>query len=172
MEVLSSFGIGNQSHLRGCWQYERRRPKERAAAMVSVSCPSSRAVATRRTTLSSQWPTTSGHGDRNSPRNSNPSIRQIHSAEYRNPAQRRPGRVLIVGAGNSAAEITRELAPRHARVLDVENVVWCTGFRPRFEEWIDLPIHGEHEPSRHAGIVQDQPGLNFLGLDSCARSRP
>jgi putative flavoprotein involved in K+ transport len=25
------------------------------------------------------------------------------------------------------------------RVLDVSNVVWCTGFRPDFG-WIDLPV--------------------------------
>jgi putative flavoprotein involved in K+ transport len=183
------------------------------------------------------------------------SIRQVHSAEYRNPAQLRPGRVLIVGAGNSAAEIAKELAPRHditisgrntgqlpfrvdsrlglsflvpltlrglflsvlnvstiigrkarpmivkrggplirvkrqhlmaagvtfvgrmaavregrpllddGRALDVENVVWCTGYRPGFEQWIDLPIHGEHEPRHHAGIVHDHPGLYFLGLE-------
>ena len=31
------------------------------------------------------------------------------------------------------------------RVLEVSNVLWCTGFRPGFS-WIDLPVHGEHEP--------------------------
>lgn len=32
-------------------------------------------------------------------------IAQLHSSEYRNPAQMRPGGVLVVGAGNSGAEI-------------------------------------------------------------------
>ncbi|MEP7028683.1 MAG: FAD-dependent oxidoreductase [Candidatus Eisenbacteria bacterium] len=39
-----------------------------------------------------------------------PAIVQMHSSEYRSPAQLRPGGVLIVGAGNSGAEIARELA--------------------------------------------------------------
>jgi putative flavoprotein involved in K+ transport len=49
------------------------------------------------------------------------------------------------------------------RVLDVANVVWCTGFHPGFS-WIDLPIHGDHEPHHEAGIVPDHPGLYFVGL--------
>lgn len=39
-----------------------------------------------------------------------PEIGQLHSAEYRNPGQLRPGPVLIVGAGNSGSEIAMELA--------------------------------------------------------------
>jgi putative flavoprotein involved in K+ transport len=183
-----------------------------------------------------------------------PDIVQIHSADYRNPAQLRPGRVLLVGAGNSAAEIARELAPQHevllsgrdtgeipfridglpgrlllvrltlrvlfmrvltvktpigraarpkmigkggplirvknrelaaagvervprtagsrgglpelegGRVAQVENVVWCTGFRSGFEHWIELPIHDDHEPRHRGGIVDGHPGLYFLGL--------
>lgn len=42
-----------------------------------------------------------------------PAIRQLHSNEYRNPSQLRQGGVLIVGAGNSGAEIAKELAPLH-----------------------------------------------------------
>jgi putative flavoprotein involved in K+ transport len=38
-----------------------------------------------------------------------PSIVQLHSIDYRNSSQLRPGGVLIVGAGNSGAEIGREL---------------------------------------------------------------
>src|SRR5918911_552046 len=36
-----------------------------------------------------------------------PAIAQLHSSEYRGPAQLRPGGVLLVGAGNSAAELGR-----------------------------------------------------------------
>jgi len=43
-------------------------------------------------------------------------IVQVHSAGYRNPRQLRDGTVLIVGAGNSGAEIALELARTH-RVL-------------------------------------------------------
>lgn len=50
------------------------------------------------------------------------------------------------------------------RVLDVPNVVWCTGFHAGFD-WIDLDIFDEHGlPRHHAGIVPDAPGLYFVGL--------
>jgi putative flavoprotein involved in K+ transport len=39
-----------------------------------------------------------------------PEVTQLHSAEYRNPAQVRPGRVVVVGAGNSGRQIALELA--------------------------------------------------------------
>ncbi len=38
---------------------------------------------------------------------------QFHSREYRNPSQLQPGAVLVVGAGNSGAEIAIDLAPHH-----------------------------------------------------------
>lgn len=183
-----------------------------------------------------------------------PSIVQLHSHEYRNPGQLQDGAVLLVGAGNSGAEIARELVrdretwlsgrdvgqipfnvdgfmgrhmlvravlrglfhrvltvktpmgrrmrpgvlahggplirvkgkhldaagvhrvPRTAgvedgkpaledgRVLDVANVIWCTGYHPGFS-WIDLPVLGEHEPKHHRGVVEDEPGLYFVGLE-------
>ncbi len=42
-----------------------------------------------------------------------PRITQLHSADYRNPSQLRDGRVLVVGLGNSGAEIAFELARTH-----------------------------------------------------------
>jgi putative flavoprotein involved in K+ transport len=48
-------------------------------------------------------------------------------------------------------------------VLEVSNVLWCTGFRPGFS-WIDLPVHGEREPEHRRGIVESEPGLYFVGL--------
>jgi putative flavoprotein involved in K+ transport len=42
-----------------------------------------------------------------------PDVVQLHSSEYRNPAQLRDGGVLIVGAGNSGAEIAKELSGTH-----------------------------------------------------------
>jgi len=184
-----------------------------------------------------------------------PDIVQLHSAGYRNPSQLQAGGVLVVGAGNSGAEIALEVASQHPawlagkesghvpfriegaaaryvfqpllfrvighrvltvdtligrrmrprlishaaplvrvkpkdlaaarvqrvprvvgvrdghplladqRVLEVANVIWCTGFGPDFS-WIDLPIFGEneHEPRHHRGVVADQPGLYFVGL--------
>ncbi len=50
------------------------------------------------------------------------------------------------------------------RVLDVENVIWCTGFRPDFG-WIHLPVVGEDGwPLQVRGIVPSVPGLYFVGL--------
>ena len=182
-----------------------------------------------------------------------PWIQQMHSAEYRNPAQIREGRVLVVGAGNSGAEISVELSGSHpvwlagtppgqipaplgtrryrmgfhvfrffahhvvtrrtrigrrllrkmehqaaplvpvrlrdlaaanvervprvvgvrdglpqledGRVLEVENVIWCTGFRKDFP-WIDLPIFDpEGRPTHERGVVPSEPGLAFVGLE-------
>jgi putative flavoprotein involved in K+ transport len=51
------------------------------------------------------------------------------------------------------------------RVLEVANVIWCTGFGPDFP-WIDLPVFGENgnEPMHHCGVVANEPGLYFVGL--------
>ena len=46
-----------------------------------------------------------------------PHMVQIHSREYRSPAQLNDGPVLVVGAGNSGAEIAMELARSHRVVL-------------------------------------------------------
>ena len=181
-----------------------------------------------------------------------PRIVQLHSSEYLNPSQLQEGDVLLVGAGNSGAELSVELARgrhcvlagpkvgeipvRHGtlpgrlgfrvfrflghrvvktdnpigrklgaklgskpdplirtrskdilaagvervgrvvgvdggrpvledgRVLDVANVVWCTGFGTDFG-WIDLPIFDEAGHPRHVrGVVESEPGLYFLGL--------
>ena len=42
-----------------------------------------------------------------------PRIVQMHSSEYRNPSQLRPGGVLLVGAGNSGADIAMEVSKTH-----------------------------------------------------------
>jgi len=46
-----------------------------------------------------------------------PDILQLHSADYRNPGQVRPGDVLVVGAGNSGVDIGIELAATHHVLL-------------------------------------------------------
>ncbi len=182
-----------------------------------------------------------------------PDILQLHSSEYRNPAQLRPGPVLVVGASHSGADVANELADEHAvtlaghvhgqapfdiegkvakvlwpvlgfmarhvltirtpvgrkarpeirahggpllryrssdltgkgvemiaervtgandgrpvlesgRSMDVANVVWSTGFRQDFS-WIRLPIIGEDGwPRERRGIVEDTPGMYFMGL--------
>jgi putative flavoprotein involved in K+ transport len=181
-----------------------------------------------------------------------PRIVQLHSCEYRGPSQLQDGEVLLVGAGNSGAEIAAELSRTHRcwlagpktgeipvrhgsvwarfgfrvfrfighhvlkvdtrigrklgpklsskgdplirtklkdlvaagvervprvkgvrdglpvledeRMLDVANVVWCTGFRTDFG-WIDLPVFGDDgQPLHYRGVVESEPGLYFLGL--------
>lgn len=42
-----------------------------------------------------------------------PAIVQLHSSQYRSPSQLREGEVLVVGAGNSGAEIAIELSRHH-----------------------------------------------------------
>ncbi len=50
------------------------------------------------------------------------------------------------------------------QVLDVANVIWCTGFDPGFS-WLDLPVLGPDGTPRHrAGSVSGVPGLYFVGL--------
>ena len=46
-----------------------------------------------------------------------PSIRQLHSSEYRRPDQLRPGPVLVVGASHSGTDIAFEVAPTHPTIL-------------------------------------------------------
>jgi len=70
-----------------------------------------------------------------------PGIRQLHSAHYCNPGQLQEGSVLVVGAGNSGADIAMELA--------AERKIWMSGpdvghvpFRiePKLAQWILVPF--------------------------------
>ncbi|MGZ4458179.1 MAG: flavin-containing monooxygenase [Nocardioidaceae bacterium] len=50
------------------------------------------------------------------------------------------------------------------RVLDVANVVWCTGLRHDFG-WINLPVvDADGRPEHSRGVVESCPGLYFSGL--------
>jgi putative flavoprotein involved in K+ transport len=51
------------------------------------------------------------------------------------------------------------------RVVDVRNVVWCTGYRPDFS-WIRVPIEfgDDGYPVQYRGAVASSPGLYFAGL--------
>jgi len=51
------------------------------------------------------------------------------------------------------------------RMLRVANVVWCTGFRPGYKDWIDLPVFDVNGfPIQERGVVAGAPGLYFVGL--------
>lgn len=82
----------------------------------------------------------------------------------------KPRDLAEVGVERVARTIgVRDEAPvlKDGRVLEVENVIWCTGFRPDFS-WIDLPIFDEAphpiEPKHVRGVVPEVPGLYFVGL--------
>jgi putative flavoprotein involved in K+ transport len=49
------------------------------------------------------------------------------------------------------------------RVLEVTNVIWCTGYVPDFA-WIDFPVVADEGDLAHdRGIVESEPGLYFVG---------
>jgi putative flavoprotein involved in K+ transport len=48
-------------------------------------------------------------------------------------------------------------------VIDVKNIIWCTGFYPAFS-WIDIPIFKDKEPNQERGVVKNEPGLYFVGM--------
>jgi len=82
------------------------------------------------------------------------SIVQLHSKEYRNPSQIQPGAVLVVGAGNSGAEIAVEIAPHH-------------------QTWVSGPDTGQ-EPAR-AGSRLDHlltPMMWFLATRLTVKTAP
>jgi putative flavoprotein involved in K+ transport len=64
-----------------------------------------------------------------------PGIVQLHSREYRNPSQLREGPVLLVGAGNSGAEIAVEVVKEHP--------TWLAG-----KESGHVPFRIERAPAR------------------------
>jgi putative flavoprotein involved in K+ transport len=70
-------------------------------------------------------------------------IVQLHSSEYRNRSQLRQGSVLVVGAGNSGAEIAMDLAGHHR--------IWLSG-----------PDTGQ-EPTR-AGSIPDRLFVPIMWL--------
>jgi putative flavoprotein involved in K+ transport len=60
----------------------------------------------------------------------------------------------------------REGAPvmEDGRVIDVANVVWCTGYRAAFD-WIHLDVFDqEGQPIHDRGVVAAVPGIYFIGL--------
>ncbi len=52
----------------------------------------------------------------------------------------------------------------NGRVLEVSNVIWCTGYAPNYD-WIDLSLQTHNGlPIHDRGIVESCPGLYFIGL--------
>lgn len=78
-------------------------------------------------------------------------IVQLHSSDYRNPAQLPPGPVLVVGLGNSGAEIARDLAPTRP--------TWVAG-RPSAE----IPVRLTRATARFVFPLLRFGGLHVLTL--------
>ena len=49
------------------------------------------------------------------------------------------------------------------RILEVRNVIWCTGYEPGFS-WIDMPVFDEEGRPAHERGIGKVPGLYFVGL--------
>ncbi len=81
---------------------------------------------------------------------------RIRPQELRAAGVERVSRIASVENGKPVTE--------DGTVLDVKNVVWCTGYKKGFD-WIDLPVFDEAEqPRQQHGVSEDVPGLYFLGL--------
>jgi putative flavoprotein involved in K+ transport len=71
-----------------------------------------------------------------------PAVCQIHSSQYRRPSQLPPGDVLVVGAGNSGAEIALDLARFGGRH------VWLSGRHPGHVPFDIEGAFGRHVAAR------------------------
>jgi len=67
---------------------------------------------------------------------------------------KRVGRVKRVQKGLPMLE--------NGEILDVKNVVWCTGFNHTFP-WIDIPVYKGKELMQKRGVVDKERGLYFVG---------
>jgi putative flavoprotein involved in K+ transport len=81
-----------------------------------------------------------------------PAMTQLHSSQYRNPAQLPPGAVLVVGTGQSGCQIAEDLH------LAGRTVHLCTGSAPRVArryrgrdvvEWLNLMGHYDLPVEQH-----------------------
>ncbi|MFQ5967195.1 MAG: flavin-containing monooxygenase [Acidimicrobiia bacterium] len=93
-------------------------------------------------------------GARLSPRSGGP-VRWVKPRDIKAAGVERVARVMGTSHGLPLLE--------NGRVLDVANVIWCTGHRTDFS-WIDLPVLEDGRPAHERGIVAGQPGLYFVGL--------
>src|SRR5262249_5547275 len=98
------------------------------------------------------------------------SVMQLHSAEYRNPQQMPDGAVLVVGSGQSGAQIAEDVhlagrkvhwavgnAPRCARFYRGRDVVtWLADMN-----YYDMPV--EHHPLKEG--VRDNTNHYVTGRD-------
>ena len=85
-----------------------------------------------------------------------PALRVKRSDLKARGVERLPERVVGVEGGRPVLD--------GGRVVEVTNVVWCTGFKQAFD-WVDIPIFDEAGwPVEMRGVVDAAPGLYFCGL--------
>jgi putative flavoprotein involved in K+ transport len=120
-----------------------------------------------------------------------PGVGQLHSAEYQNPTQLQDGGVLVVGAGNSGAEIALEAASCHPTWLSgresgrvpfrIESAAARYVFQPLLFRFIghrvltvNTPIGRKMRPkllSHGAPLVRVKPkDLAAAGIERVART--
>lgn len=84
-----------------------------------------------------------------------PPLVRVRPKELQRAGVRHVGRIAGVRGGRPVTD--------DGEVLDVPNVVWCTGYRPGFD-WIDAPVFDERGVPVHERGATAVPGLYFLGL--------
>jgi putative flavoprotein involved in K+ transport len=81
---------------------------------------------------------------------------------HRRPELLKAGVELLDERVTGVSDGKPELAD--GRILDVTNVIWCTGFRPDYG-WIQLPIFDEQGfPEQDRGVVRSAPDVYFVGV--------
>lgn len=70
-------------------------------------------------------------------------------------------KVELLGRAEQAQGRTIRFAG--GRSIQVESVIWATGFRSDYS-WVHLPVFDQRGVPRHRRGVTDSPGLYFLGL--------
>lgn len=83
--------------------------------------------------------------------------------KYRLPELEAAGVERIVGHVIGVRDGRPEL--EDGRLLDVRNVVWCTGFRPDYS-WVKFPLEfgDDGYPVQYRGAASSPRGLYFVGV--------
>lgn len=113
-----------------------------------------------------------------------PSVRQLHSSEYKNPSQLPDGPVLVVGAGNSGAQIALELSrtrpvtlagrsvggiPRRVLGRDVFDWLWLTVMRPGSDTRLGRRMRNRILSASDALIGMTERDLARAGVERVGR---
>jgi putative flavoprotein involved in K+ transport len=134
---------------RDCGQIPVRWDSPRIRIALPVLVFAWRHVVTRRTPIGRKaMPHTRHHGG--------PMIRVKREDLAARGVQRNTARVSGVTDGRPVLD--------DGTILDVQNVIWCTGFKQVFD-WIEVPIFGSDGwPREYRGVCDEAPGLFFCGL--------